>query len=212
MISRWRRVLCVLMLPVLAVPVTYAETGRLFDSVAVFAGQGADHNLKQLPDRILTGPLLWEKSYFNSLSGRKAFGPLGQNWQALRGTPLAALIQGYEVVLVQHHGMQDNAEAGAAYTLKTGDLALGLLAVNFATGVGLSYALGTPTYEDGPLDEPDKRYRLQLLLLFDLEWRLQGVDALSLVMRVHHRSGAYGLIAPPHVGSNFLAAGVRYHF
>ena len=92
--------------------------------------------------------------------------------------------------------MQDNAEVGAAYTLHTPDLELGAAGVNFATGVGLSYALGTPSYEDGPLNDPARRYRLQLLLLFDLEWKLRGYGDWSLVTRVHHRSGVYGLIAP----------------
>ena len=108
--------------------------------------------------------------------------------------------------------MQDNAEVGAAYTLHTPDLELGAAGVNFATGVGLSYALGTPSYEDGPLNDPARRYRLQLLLLFDLEWKLHGYGDWSLVTRVHHRSGVYGLIAPSHVGSNFLALGIRYKF
>jgi len=182
----------------------------LFDSVAVFAAQGADHNLKELPGRIVAGDIAWEKSYFNALGFRKTGEAVGHSWEMLRGTPLAAILQGYELVLVQHHGMQDNAEVGAAYTLRTPDLELGAAGVNFATGVGLSYALGTPSYEDGPLNDPARRYRLQLLLLFDLEWKLRGYGDWSLVTRVHHRSGVYGLIAPSHVGSNFLALGIRY--
>ena len=184
----------------------------LFDSVAVFAAQGADHNLKELPGRIVAGDIAWEKSYFNALGLRKTGEAVGQRWKVLQGTPLAAILQGHELVLVQHHGMQDNAEVGAAYTLRTPDLELGAAGVNFATGVGLSYALGTPSYEDGPLNDPARRYRLQLLLLFDLEWKLRGYGDWSLVTRVHHRSGVYGLIAPSHVGSNFLALGIRYKF
>jgi len=190
-----------------------AESAQgLFDSVAVFAAQGADHNLKELPGRIVAGDIAWEKSYFNALGLRKTGKAVGQSCEVLQGTPLAAILQGYELVLAQHHGMQDNAEVGVAYTLRTPDLELGAAGVNFATGVGLSYALGTPSYEDGPLNNPGKRYRLQLLLLFDLEWKLRGYGDWSLVTRVHHRSGVYGLIAPSHVGSNFLAAGIRYRF
>jgi hypothetical protein len=184
----------------------------LFDSVAVFAGQGADHNLKELPGRIVAGDIAWEKSYFNALGLRKTGVAVGHSWEMLRGTPLAAILQGYELVLVQHHGMQDNAEVGAAYTLRTPDLELGAAGVNLATGVGLSYALGTPSYEDGPLNDPGRRYRLQLMLLFDLEWKLRSYEDWSLVTRVHHRSGVYGLIAPQHVGSNFLAVGIRRQF
>ena len=116
------------------------------------------------------------------------------------------------MVLVQHRGLQGNAELGAAYMLRTPDLQMGALGVSFGAGAGLSYALGNPSYEDGSTLDPGRRYRLQLLALFELEWRMRGFDNLSLITRVHHRSGVYGLIAPQRVGSNFLALGVRYKF
>lgn len=116
------------------------------------------------------------------------------------------------MVLVQHRGLQGNAEIGAAYMLRTSDLQMGALGVNFGAGVGLSYALGNPSYEDGSTLDPGRRYRLQLLALFELEWRMRGFEDISVVTRVHHRSGVYGLIAPQGVGSNFLALGVRYKF
>lgn len=184
----------------------------VFDSVTLFVAQGADHNLKELPERIVAGNPSWEKSYFKAVGLARTESTLGQGWERLQGTPLASIARGYEVVLAQHHGMQDNSEAGAAYTLRTPDLELGSMGVNFGSGVGLSYALGTPTYEDGPKTDPEKRYRLQLLLLFELEWRVRQLEDMAFVTRVHHRSGVYGLIAPRHVGSNFLAAGIRYRF
>lgn len=36
---------------------------RMFDSVSVYAGQGADHNLRELPGRIAAGQLDWDKTY-----------------------------------------------------------------------------------------------------------------------------------------------------
>lgn len=206
---------CTVLSFLLLAPAVRADTvaaEQIFDTVAVFAGQGADHNLKELPERIIAGDPKWERSYMNALGLAATRATLGQSWEAFAGTPFAAIAQGYEVVLVQHHGLQDNAEAGAAYTLRSPDLELGALGLNFAGGMGLSYALGTPSYEDGSADNPQKRYRLQMLLLFEFEWHVQGLDDLALVTRVHHRSGVYGLIAPPHVGSNFLAAGIRYRF
>jgi len=187
-------------------------TEAVFDRVSVYAGQGADHNLRQLPGQIINGNLDWDKTYFNALGFGKARNTLGQSSVSLVGTPFANVRQGYEVVLVQHRGLQSNAEAGAAYTLRTPDLQMGSLSVNFGSGAGLSYALGIPSYEDGSKDNPQRRYRLQLLALFDLEWRMRGFENVSVVTRVHHRSGVYGLIAPKHVGSNFLAAGIRYKF
>ena len=190
------------------------ELGKdaVFDAVAVYAAQGVNHNLRELPSRIVTGSVEWEQSYFAALALSKSGKPLEQSWEGFSGTPFASLRQGYETVLVQHGGMQDNAELGMAYTLRTADLQLGQLGVNFSAGSGLSHAFGTPTYEDGPKNDPGKRYRTQLLLLFEFEWRLADYRNLSFVTRAHHRSGVYGLIAPRNVGSNFLAMGLRYSF
>ena len=49
----------------------------------------------------------------------------------------------------------------------------------------------------------------QFLLLVENHWRLADSDKWSVVLRVHHRSGVYGLVAPRNVGSNFLAVGVE---
>lgn len=188
------------------------STDGVFDSVTVYAGQGANHNLRELPNKIITGNLDWDKSYLAALGFGKIRGTLGQSIESFQDTPLASLRHGYETVVVKHLGLQSNAEVGAAYMLKTPDLEMWKLGVNFGAGAGLSYALGNPSYEDGPDNDPGRRYRMQLLALFELEWRMIGIDNLSIITRVHHRSGVYGLIAPRHVGSNFLAAGMRYKF
>jgi len=183
-----------------------------FDSVSVYTARGANHNLRELPGKIITKNLDWDQTYFAALGFGKVRGTLGQSIEGFQGTPFESFPHGYETVVVKHSGLQSNVEVGAAYMLKTTDLHLGELGVNFGAGAGLSYALGYPGYEDGPDNDPARRYRLQLLALFDLEWRLAGYDRLSIITRVHHRSGVYGLIAPRHVGSNFLAAGLRYKF
>ena len=184
----------------------------LFDAVTVYGGQGADHNLREIPSVIARGDIDWEKSYFVGVGLGKTGPKLGQSVGMLQGTPLAELRQDYELLLLKHHGLQDNAELGAAYLLRTPDLHLGPVGVNLAAGTGLSYAMGNPSYEDGPKDDPDRRYRFQLLALFELEWKLRDVDALTLTTRVHHRCGVYGVIAPSHVGSNFMTVGLRYRF
>lgn len=168
--------------------------------------------MKQIPGAVLRGDIEWEKSYFTSVGLIKQMGTLEQSASFLGGTLLAPVKQGVELILTQHHGLQSNSEIGAAYKLSTPNLGIGPVQVNFSTGVGLSYALGTPTYEDGPKDDPEQHYRTQLLILLDLEWKIRNIENFSIVTRVHHRSGAYGLIAPRNVGSNFLAVGVRYSF
>lgn len=190
---------------------TFSADG-MFDSVSVFAGKGANHNLRELPDKIISGSLDWDKSYFAALGFGKTRGTLGQSTESFRDTPFASVRHGYEAVLSKHFGMQNNSEVGVAYMLKTPDLHLLKLKINLGAGAGLSYALGYPAYEDGPDNDPARRYRLQLLALFDLEWGMTGLENLSVITRVHHRSGVYGLIAPRHVGSNFLTIGIRYRF
>jgi hypothetical protein len=183
-----------------------------FDSVTAYFGQGANHNFKKIPGAVLTGDVDWEKSYFASIGLIKNLGTLEQHALFTRGTWLAPVKQGVEVVLTNHHGLQSNSEIGAAYKLTTPDLSIGPLQMNFGTGLGISHAVGNPTYEDGPKDDPERRYRTQLLILLDIEWRIRSLKNLSIVTRVHHRSGAYGLIAPRNVGSNFLTVGMRYTF
>ena len=191
-------------------PATELRTStQAIDAVAVVAGRGVDHNFLTLPKAIVSGPD-WERSTFGAVSVSRGFGTLGRSSELLGNTPLASVLHGVEGVLVKHQGLQHHVEAGAAYTLKTPFLHLGPVAVNAGTGIGLSHAFGTPSYEDGSREDPARRYRTQLLLLVDMEWKLAHVRNWSLLMRVHHRSGAYGLIAPPKVGSNFLAIGLRH--
>ena len=185
---------------------------KIFDSVSIYAGQGVNHNLKELPGKIISGLVQWDKTYFTALGFNKVRGMLGQSFASLQNTSFASYQHGYEMVLLQHQGLQNNGEVGAACTLRTPDLQMGNLGINFMAGGGLSYALGTPSYEDGSRLDPGRRYRLQFLGLFELEWHLRKFANLSLITRVHHRSGVYGLIAPQHVGSNFLALGIRYQF
>lgn len=189
-----------------------SSADRVFDSVSIYAAQGVDHNLLNLPGAIVSGQVHWDKSYFTAVGLGKTRGTLGEDLALFRASPLGGVRHGYELLFAQHHGLQSNGELGGAYLLRTPDLQMGWLGVNFAAGAGLSYALGTPSYEDGSKDDPERRYRLQMLALFELEWRIRGVDHLALVTRAHHRCGVYGLIAPQHVGSNFLAAGLRYEF
>ena len=194
---------------------THAETfgpNGIFDSATVYAGQGVDLNLKEVPKAIFSGDWKEESSYFTGVSLSKTRNTLGGSFPGLNSGPLASFRHGYEVMYLQHHGRQTNAELAANYWLRTPDLELGPIGVNFAAGAGISRAFGTPSYEDGSADEPNRRYRTQLLANFEFEWSLAAVPNLSLVTRLHHRSGVYGLIAPRRVGSNFRVVGLRYKF
>jgi hypothetical protein len=187
------------------------QSAAMPDALTLYTAQGSDRNLRQIPRAILSGDPHWEKAYFSALAYSRERGTL-EDFAFTRGSVLSPLRHGYELMYVKHHGLSNNSELGIAYSLTTPDLWLGPLGVNFSAGLGLSQALGTPEYDDTPAGEPGKHYKTQLLALFSTEWQLRALPNFSLVARVHHRSGAYGLIAPRNVGSNFLAAGIRYRF
>jgi hypothetical protein len=188
-----------------------ASTG-VFDSVSGYTAQGVDLNLREVPGALFGEGWNRESTYFTGVGLGKTVGTLGGGIDMLRSTFIENVQHGYELVLLQHRGKQTVTELGAAYMLRSPNLEVAQLRVNVGGGLGLSHTFGTPSYEDGPKDDPSKRYRTQLLILLEAEWSLASLPDWSLVTRLHHRSGAYGLIAPRQVGSNFIVAGLRYRF
>lgn len=188
-----------------------ASTG-VFDSVSVYTAQGVDLNLREVPGALVGQGWNRESSYFTGVGLGKTVGTLGGSIGLLRSTLVENVQHGYELVLLQHRGKQTVQELGAAYMLRSPNLEVAQLRMNVSGGLGLSHTFGTPSYEDGPKDDPSRRYRTQLLILLEAEWSVASLPDWSLVTRIHHRSGAYGLIAPRQVGSNFIVAGVRYRF
>ena len=78
---------------------------------------------------------------------------------------------------------------------------------SFAFGYGLSY--NTDVSEVERRDDEDAT-RLLNYLLFELALGLPKYPRWDLVVRVHHRSEAYGLIG--HAGSNYVGAGLKFSF
>jgi hypothetical protein len=181
-------------------------------ALSLYQGQGVDANLINVIPDLLTGDLRFEDTWF---TGAGYYHPLKTPrflQAALQFLHIYDTGTGIELVAVKHYGMQHNGEVDAAYSFRFPSLSLWAVTVRFGFGFGLSYAFGRPEYEDGTPEEPDKRYRLQSYGAYELEWGHRDAPRLGLITRIHHRSGVYGIIAPPHVGSNFLAIGLRYHF
>lgn len=178
----------------------------------LYAGRGVDANLIGLPKQILGGEIKWEPSYFTAVSYTKPSSLPDWLVGTLGGIGVVNPTAAVEVIGVQHRGRQTNSELDVAFLLRTGFGHLGPARFRASFGLGLSYAFGTPSYEDGPVADPSRRYRFQNYNAFELEAGLAQFPRTSLVARVHHRSGLYGLIAPRQVGSNFLTVGVRHRF
>lgn len=85
-----------------------------------------------------------------------------------------------------------------------------LLKTSFAVGEGLSLATETPAFEEKYHGE--KTNKFLNYLMFEFDFALPGTPQWSLVTRLHHRSGIYGLFRGVHGASNALGLGIRYHF
>ena len=190
-------------------PVPAAADGALPTELGLAFGRGVDVNLPDLPGKLASGDLPWDDSRFVGLYAGRQGRTLGEASALIDRTWFRNVRQGVTASLLKHSGLQSNWEAGLAYTLTTPPLRLGAVATRLKVGGGYSYAFSRPSYEDGPFAEPDRRYRGQFLLLVENHWHLADNDRWSVVLRVHHRSGVYGLVAPRNVGSNFLAVGVE---
>lgn len=188
-----------------------AETpnSRLFDSTTFYLGQALAHNLLDIPKKVISRDVSWDQSYCAALQFNKQYEQVPKDDDSL-----PFFTYGYELNLVQHSGLQDNAEVAAAYILRTPNLDLEWLRVNLGFGLGLSYALSTPNYEaqTRPAGQSSQRYQLLAFLPIELEWHVPAYQKFSLVTRIHHRSGVFGLVAPRYEGSNFFTVGLRYYF
>ncbi len=80
---------------------------------------------------------------------------------------------------------------------------------SFAVGEGLSYATQTPEVEARSHDETSKFLDY---LMFEFAFSLPSRPEWSLITRIHHRSGAYGLFDGVHGASNAWGVGLRYAF
>jgi hypothetical protein len=83
--------------------------------------------------------------------------------------------------------------------------------VEFAWGLGLSQTSGRPWSDYTDPDKP-KGYRTLFHMAPEVALRFSGLPDTSLALRVHHRSGLYGVFAPRRVGANHLALVLMQRF
>jgi hypothetical protein len=84
------------------------------------------------------------------------------------------------------------------------------LRTTFAVGEGLSYATETSEYEVKYHGEDTSKFLNYLM--FEIDFTLPDEPRWSLVARLHHRSGVFGLFNGVHGATNAFALGIRYNF
>jgi hypothetical protein len=117
-----------------------------------------------------------------------------------------------EVQFVQHWGRQRHQEVNGVLVARWLRFPWDhYVDTSLAFGQGLSYASRVPKLE--PRADPDEAESARLLnyLLMELELGPPRSPWRGFV-RVHHRSGAFGLFGGVRGGSNFVALGARYRF
>lgn len=114
---------------------------------------------------------------------------------------------------VKHFGYQDHWEFNAVISFRwmrfPWDSALDKIGLktSWALGEGLSYALDYP-----PLEVEELGYSKFLNYLM-MEWAFDiSEQPWQFFIRIHHRSGIYGLINNISGGMNFIGSGIRYNF
>jgi hypothetical protein len=181
------------------------------NQLTIYHGQGVDSNLLELPKQILTADLPFESAYFEGIGYTHYLSTPAWLSSGLSLLRLDDVSTALELLGIQHRGLQNHFELDAVYMLRSDEGQLGPLRIRVGAGIGLSNAFGRPDYEDGPLEgDRNRRYRFQSYETIEIEAGAASVKNISLVGRIHHRSGLYGLIAPKNVGSNFMTIGLRF--
>ncbi len=80
---------------------------------------------------------------------------------------------------------------------------------SFAAGNGLSMATEVPELEK---EDHDEAQELLNYLLFELTLGLPKYPRWDMVIRLHHRSGIFGLFGGMRGGANFVCGGIKYKF
>ena len=114
-----------------------------------------------------------------------------------------------ELQVLKHFGEQDHWEFTGSLNLRWVVFPWNrYIETSVALGEGLSWATEIPALEKA---DPTNSGNSQLLNYILLEVTFAIPESpWSLVTRIHHRSGAWGLFG--HSGSNILEAGIRYRF
>lgn len=186
-----------------------AELGRK-GSVSLYGARWIESRFPQFPQNLVTGNLGYRDTYLAGIVGSVVVLDGMSVPLPFTDTRLDGFGVEVEGQLIKHYGLQHHLEAASAAVIRTPDLSLfGGLAMNGAWGAGFSYAFRDPEYElgRGGLRGVDT-VRLQFHMELEAEFGF-GSSPVHLFTRLHHRSGAYGVVSPQKTGSNYLGAGIR---
>ena len=171
-------------------------------SVGVLGGEALNHNLQEVVPKALSGELQFEPAHLSGLVLRLSLEPPADlaSWAASQDVGLSTSL---ELGLLQASGRAGNTELTLDWRPAFTPWQWGPVALEFAWGAGLSYSLGRPWSDYTDPDRPGG-YRLLFHMAPEIALQHSDLPDWSLSLRLHHRSGLYGLFGPRRVGSNHL--------
>ena len=109
--------------------------------------------------------------------------------------------------VVKHFDQQDHWEFNALIAARWEAFIWDkYLDTSLATGIGPSYATDVPEIE---VQRSGESERLQVYLMVELEFALPSHPNIAAIIRIHHRSNAFGTVAEDGT-SNALAFGLKF--
>ena len=121
-----------------------------------------------------------------------------------------AFILELEGQVVNHTGDDDSfKEFVVASNARLHKLPWKRIKVTIASGIGLSLAITVP---DRERKNHSNANQLLCYLMYEATFSLPKYERWSLVPRMHHRSGVFGLFDGVHGGSNYPSLGIKYNF
>lgn len=171
-------------------------------SVGLFGGKLYKDNLLDLIPHAVSGDLRDQNSYISGLVVRRSLDNPGwvQAWGEWGGMPV---FTGLEFGAFHRNGLLHSDELVAGWRLGATGVQWQGLKIDVAGSFGLSHALNHPPY-DNPNHADEKNYATLFYMAPEIALRHDALPGWSLALRIHHRSGIYGLVAPSHVGSNHV--------
>ncbi len=116
----------------------------------------------------------------------------------------------WEAQVVKHYGKQDHMEFNGLIKARWMTFPWDrYLDTNFTIGDGISIATRVPRIESAGHDDTSA---ILNYLLFELEFPLHNHPNWSVVARLHHRSGVFGLFDGVRGASNAVGIGLRHTF
>jgi hypothetical protein len=171
-------------------------------SAGLLAAEALNHNLPDLLPKAFRGELDFEPAHLRGIVLRRGLTPPGfmADWGAAHDIPVSTSL---ELSLLHSNGLADNSELALDWRPAFTPWRWGPVSFELAWGLGISHSFGQPWSDYTDPDRPEG-YRTLFHMAPEIAFQHQELPGWSLSLRLHHRSGFYGLFGPRRVGSNHL--------